>query len=173
MAIIDGYVEQLRPYLQQVGVSAQSYAERICSRLDFIYEAVREKEVWVDNGLEFFYQPSVQASLRLKTLGSDDMWVLNSVSRGSTANATYLRLDDRPILILAIGETGVGTSPIYIPGPGEITIDTDVAGTAVTAQFRRYARRASTKTNRLGFGEPSPEQDRMGVTPPSRHAGAM
>jgi hypothetical protein len=173
MTIVDGYVDQLKPHMQRVGLTAQAYAERICSRLDLIYESVRENGVWSDRGLEFFYHPAVQASERITTLATDDMWVLTSYSRGSTVNVGYVRLDQKPILLLAAGVTGIGSSPIYIPGPGELTVDTDVAATTVTIQFRRYARRASNNSNRLGFGDPLPEVDRMGVTPTYRHSGAM
>lgn len=173
MTMIDGYVEQLRPYVQSVGLTAQTYAERMCARLDQIYEAVKENDVWVSSGLELFYQPAVQASLRVTTLGTDDMWILTSISRGSTVNPGYVRLDDRPIFILAAGQATNGATPIYIPGPGELSVDTDVTATSVAAQFYRFTRRASNATNRLGFGNPLPEASRKGITPTHRHAGSM
>lgn len=171
MNLIDRYIEDLKPHVQVIGLHAQSYTERVIARLDGIREAVEDKQVWVDNG-SYTFNADVLTSTIIDNLRTDELWILNSISAASVANPIRVRLDGKVVYQLPANQV-VGLIAVYFIGPGDLSVEVDTTATNLSVQFKRFSRRTSVRSNRLGFEQPVPEVDRMGMAENHRHAGAM
>lgn len=171
MQIIDKYIAQYGPGARRIGETAQSYAERILARLDYIAESVSpQQNGWVDSGLfDHFGALTAGTDFRLATLDSSEAWQLNAITRSVPLSNVIVTIDGRPRFFLSAGQVPAVAQPLILTGPGDVILQTDT-NTDIALQFRRYSRAHSVRRNGGGFTNPGMEIDRNGLAEGSRHA---